>query len=366
MTIHRAKGLEFDVVILPDLQRSVRSSERPLLYWTAIATGPGERGIVLASRADSAEEDGGADPLERWMRKLGAEREALELGRLAYVAATRARHRLHLIGSASVSQKKEAIALNRPRRASLLGFLWPVLAPHFEEALAAQPVELATRSSERRRLTAPPARRLPSDLRLPDPPPLPRAPVLRIRGEPEASIRPAFDWAGAIAQSVGQVVHAELQRMTDPGAEPEDTARREARWRRELAALGIDEAHQEAAVMRARRAMTTVAGSALAARLLDPAARDGSSELALTALIDGVAQSLRIDRTFVDETGTRWVVDWKTSAHEGGDPEAFLDRELERYRGQLERYARTMSLLEPKRPLKVGLYFPLLDAWRGL
>jgi ATP-dependent exoDNAse (exonuclease V) beta subunit len=154
--------------------------------------------------------------------------------------------------------------------------------------------------------------------------------------------------------------------MTDPGAEPEDTARREARWRRELAALGIDEAHQEAAVMRARRAMTTVAGSALAARLLDPAARDGSSELALTALIDGVAQSLRIDRTFVDETGTRWVVDWKTSAHEGGDPEVFLDRELERYRGQLERYARTMGLLEPGRPLKVGLYFPLLDAWRGL
>jgi ATP-dependent exoDNAse (exonuclease V) beta subunit len=366
MTIHRAKGLEFDVVILPDLQRSVRRSERPLLYWTAIATGAGERGVVLASRADSAEAEGGADPLERWMRKLGAEREAFELGRLAYVAATRARRRLHLIGSASVGQRKGEIVLNAPRSASLLGFLWPVLATHFRGAFEARPAELGAGGGERRRLAAPPARRLPADLRLPDPPALPLAPALRIRGEPEGSIRPAFDWAGAIAQAVGVVVHGELQRMTAPAAQPEDAVRREARWRRELAALGIDEAHQEAALARARRAMTAVAGSALAARLLDPASRDASSELALTALIDGAAHGLRIDRTFVDETGTRWVVDWKTGTHEGGDPEAFLDRELERYRGQLERYARAMRALEPGRPLKVGLYFPLLDAWREL
>ncbi|HET8691126.1 MAG TPA: UvrD-helicase domain-containing protein, partial [Steroidobacteraceae bacterium] len=83
MTIHRAKGLEFDVVILPDLQRSPRRPDRPLLYWTSIATAPGERGIVLAGRSDAADE-GGGDALERWMRRLDEEREALELGRLAY------------------------------------------------------------------------------------------------------------------------------------------------------------------------------------------------------------------------------------------------------------------------------------------
>ena len=76
--------------------------------------------------------------------------------------------------------------------------------------------------------------------------------------------------------------------------------------------------------------------------------------------------SLRIDRTFVDETGVRWIVDWKTGAHEGGSTQAFLDNELERYRGQLERYERAMRLLEPGRELKVGLYFPTLDAWREI
>jgi ATP-dependent exoDNAse (exonuclease V) beta subunit len=366
MTIHRAKGLEFDVVILPDLQRSARRSERPLLYWTSIATGPGERGIVLASRADSADGEEGGDALERWMRRLGTERESLELGRLAYVAATRARRRLHLVGSATAKRTEDGAVLNRPRPGSLLGFLWPVVSPDFERALSAQPADAARSAGGRRRLTAPPARRLAAEFRAPEPPVLPLAPVLRIRGEPEGSIRPEFDWAGAIAQAVGQVVHAELQRMAEAGATQADGKPREALWRRELAALAIDEAHLPPALERIRRAMAAVAGSRLAARLLDPAARDARSEVALTAIIDGAAQSLRIDRSFVDESGTRWVVDWKTSAHEGGDREAFLDRELERYRGQLERYARAMKLMEPGRPLRVGLYFPLLDAWREL
>jgi ATP-dependent exoDNAse (exonuclease V) beta subunit len=366
MTIHRAKGLEFDTVILPDLQRGPRRDDRPLLYWTNIATGPGERGIVLAGRADSADSEEGGDALERWMRELDKDRDRLELGRLAYVAATRARRRLHLVGSARTRLKDGVRALKAPPGASLLGFLWPVVAPQFEQAFAAMPAGESGRPGGRRRLGAPPACRLASDFRAPEPPAPAREPPLRIAGEPEGSIRPEFDWAGAIAQAVGQVVHAELQRWAEAGAPREDGERADARWRRSLAALGIDEGHRAAALDRIRRAMTAVAGSARAARLLDPAAREARSELALTAMIDGVAHGLRIDRTFVDADGVRWIVDWKTSAHEGGDREAFLDRELERYRGQLERYAHALKRLEPDRPLKTGLYFPLLDAWREL
>jgi ATP-dependent exoDNAse (exonuclease V) beta subunit len=87
--------------------------------------------------------------------------------------------------------------------------------------------------------------------------------------------------------------------------------------------------------------------------------------LAVTAAIDGVVQSLRIDRSFVDADGVRWIVDWKTSTHEGGDREAFLDNELARYAPQLQRYARAMRAIDG-RPQRVGLYFPLQDAWREL
>ncbi|HEX9706386.1 MAG TPA: UvrD-helicase domain-containing protein [Steroidobacteraceae bacterium] len=370
MTIHRAKGLEFDVVILPDLQRGPRGSERPLLYWTPVATGPGERGIVLASRADAMEGDGTADALERWMRKLGADREALELGRIAYVAATRARRRLHLVGTAAIRQTGDGAVLRRPRPASLLAFFWPVLSAHFERALAARvaaAAELPDRPKDgRRRLTAPPPRRLVAGFESPTPPSPARAPMLRISGEPEGSIRPEFDWAGDIAQAVGLVVHLELQRIADGGVIVGNDDATAARWRRQLRELGIDGAHQPAALARIGSAMSAIAGSERARRLLDPGALEGVSELALTAVVDGVLQSLRIDRSFVDADGVRWVVDWKTSTHEGGDREAFLDNELARYRVQLERYERVMRLFDPERPLKVGLYFPLLDAWREL
>ena len=70
-----------------------------------------------------------------------------------------------------------------------------------------------------------------------------------------------------------------------------------------------------------------------------------------------------MDRTFVAEDGTRWIVDFKTSSHEGGASAAFLESEVERYRPQLERYADAMSAIDD-RPIRVGLYFPLLQAFR--
>ena len=69
-----------------------------------------------------------------------------------------------------------------------------------------------------------------------------------------------------------------------------------------------------------------------------------------------------LDRTVI-ENGVRWIVDYKTGTHEGGDLEAFLDREQERYREQLEQYAALMRALDG-RPVKLGLYFPLLKGWR--
>jgi hypothetical protein len=61
--------------------------------------------------------------------------------------------------------------------------------------------------------------------------------------------------------------------------------------------------------------------------------------------------------------GIRWIVDFKTGSHEGGAVETFLDSEVERYRPQLARYAQLMRGVSAE-PVRVGLYFPLLGAWR--
>ena len=42
-------------------------------------------------------------------------------------------------------------------------------------------------------------------------------------------------------------------------------------------------------------------------------------------------RSYVIDRVFRESSGLRWVVDYKTSGHEGTDIENFLDRERQRY-----------------------------------
>ena len=75
-------------------------------------------------------------------------------------------------------------------------------------------------------------------------------------------------------------------------------------------------------------------------------------------------EHVHIDRTFVDDDDIRWIVDFKTSSHEGGDIDAFLDSEVERYEEQLSRYADAMAKIDD-RAIRVALYFPLLQAFRA-
>ncbi len=365
MTIHRAKGLEFDTVILPGLERRAPASDRRLLYWAPVAVDPGVRGIVLASHGDGGEARD-ADELESWMKRIERERGRYELGRVAYVAATRARRTLHLVGAAGVAWKDGEAELRPPPDDSLLGFLWPIVEQDFQRAFVqarAAGALPAADAATRPRRHAPPLARLPADFATPTAPSAARALPARRGQTPEAMVRPQFDWAGEEAVAVGTVVHGELERLARAGLPAARLERRPDAWAAELTRLGLPAASVVQAVARVEQAIGTMSGSAIAARLLDPAARDAASELSLTAWLDGEFTSVRIDRSFVDAEGVRWIVDWKTGAHEGGSRDEFLAHELERYAAQLRRYARIMHLVDA-RPQRVGLYFPLLDAWQ--
>jgi len=69
-------------------------------------------------------------------------------------------------------------------------------------------------------------------------------------------------------------------------------------------------------------------------------------------------RSYGIDRLIRDSNGTRWVVDFKTSRHEGANIEGFLDQEQTRYAAQLDAYAAALG------GASRGLYFPLHAKWR--
>jgi len=341
MTIHRAKGLEFDTVILLGLSRRPPPEQGRALYWLERTAGDGSEDLLLAPMASV---EGGTNGLAEFIKRAGAARDRAETMRLLYVATTRARDRLHLVASLKDRETK-------PVMRTLLEFLWPQFEPLFPEpgsGAAVVPVEHVAIVPRLRRLREP---------ALPEP----------VRNVIETvAARPEFLWASHAAVQVGTVVHAALQRIgrSDVSQWSSDGIRAQrSQYTRELALLGVDESDLETSATRVVAALCAV--------LEDPQGRwllqrrsISESELPLTIVGQQGLEHLRIDRTFVDEDGLRWIVDFKTSTHEGGDLEAFLDSEVERYEEQLARYADAMANIDD-RPIHVGLYFPLLQAFRS-
>jgi ATP-dependent exoDNAse (exonuclease V) beta subunit len=357
LTVHKAKGLQFETVIVPGLDRRPRADDKRLLQWARLP-GAVRHDIVMAPIAGT-----GAEPnrLYAWLQNMEACKLAQEKRRLLYVAATRAKRWLHLFGSVRLKEDEDGTAtIQRPSSAVALGLLWPAVEPEFVRRLA----EIGAVEGEPAPVVArdPPLRRLPLDWRMP----ALHAPRIESASSPRAAAQPVveFDWATETARHVGTVVHRELQRLArEGGAAWRDDSRIRARYQDELAELGVPAERRAAGVDRVVVAVGRTLADERGRWLLDPRHPAAANELALTGRIDGEVVSIVIDRTFIDAEGTRWIVDYKTSSHEGADLGGFLDSEQARYQPQLERYAALMSRLGPE-PIRVGLYFPLLSAWR--
>ncbi|MDO8437103.1 MAG: UvrD-helicase domain-containing protein [Nitrosomonadaceae bacterium] len=374
MTIHKAKGLEFDHVIVPGLGRLSRSNDKKLFMWmerprATFATGREDDSTDLLL-APIQETGADGDLIYAWLEKLDADKEYFEDQRLLYVAATRARQRLHLLGSTRLVPDRDGVIEPKlPAGKSLLGKLWQVIEPDYAAAaslamlahtpLAPEGEETATEEFS----VDQSLRRLASGWTLPAAPP-------RVAWSPPRSMTQAqdqieFSWVGETARHAGSVVHRWLQRIAEDQMQGWDAARimsLRATFKHNLLACGISDSEVDTASERVIMALSHALSDAHGRWLLGPQ-QDAHNELRLTALIDGMQMNLVIDRTFRDADGQRWVVDYKTSSHEGTDVEGFLDREQQRYRAQLERYAALMRRID-ERSVKLGLYFPLLKGWR--
>jgi ATP-dependent helicase/nuclease subunit A len=344
MTIHKAKGLEFDTVILPGLGEVAGSDDQSLL----LCVEHGDE-LLLAPITESGGDD---DPIYRYLSKIESRKSKQEVGRLLYVAATRARSNLHLLASVKV---KDSGAIGEPKSDSFLKLLWPALGEQF-----ANPV----RPGDAREVAgARIIRRLPAKWRVPSAPPavIWDSPEIEREQLPE----PEFEWAGDRSRFAGDALHGFLQRIAREGLDRWDASAvrsRRGAYRAVLTNLGVRPGDLSWAVER------VVAG--LVRTLDDPRGRwclenhaDATSELPIAGWIGGKLCEAVIDRTFVDESGVRWIIDYKTSEPAGEDVENFLEAEKQRYREQLERYARLMAQRDD-RPIRLGLYFPLTSGWR--
>ncbi|MFO1414160.1 MAG: UvrD-helicase domain-containing protein [Burkholderiales bacterium] len=360
MTLHKAKGLEFDTVVIPGLAHPAPRGEDPPLRWLRREEADGEAALLLAplrARVGAASE---ADPVYAYLKRLHGDMEAAELGRLLYVGCTRAQRRLHLIGCPTPKPATPKIAAHWvPKARSALWRMWPGLAGRFVPAV---PPEGAGEDD------AGPVRAPPSLARLPlawvppaMPPGVPAPPAPAAGAE-----RLPFDWAQATAAAVGTVTHRLLAQVAADGVAawtPTRVAREGPRIALELAREGVDAAERPRAAQRVADAVTRLLADPRGAWLFHAAHEDARSEWALAAVVDGTLAHVTLDRTFVAE-GVRWIVDFKTGQHEGGSPATFLDQEEARYRGRLERYARIVQALDP-RPIRLALCHPLVEGgWR--
>ncbi len=366
MTIHKAKGLEFDVVILPGLGRKTRSDESRLMLWEE-RPGMNEADLFLAPiKARAAEKD----DLYTYLSGNEKRRSEEESKRVLYVAATRARSELHLFGHLRKPASELLADASKPEKTSLLALLWDIVENEFMEAAKKQAtganvseISAASDVAEFDVDSLPPLRRLADGWQSPAAPS-----AVLWQPAPENKTATAaditFEWVGERTRTIGTVVHAFLQRIATEGLANWDENKlahhrdsiRAALANRGLAADVLDEDAD-----RALAALRFTLRDQRGRWILSPHP-EARSEYALSAVEADAVYHVQIDRTFIDEQGTRWIVDFKTSPLRG-DADQFADAQVEKYREQLVRYARVLQKREA-RPVRAGLYFPLLEKWR--
>ncbi len=359
LTIHRAKGLEFDTVILPHLGAAARGTERDLLIWTEELLDNGTKRLLVAAQPQR----GVKDPQYEHVEQENKLKEEHELKRLFYVAVTRAKNNLCLLGN--VKRNKDRTACHKPGSNTFLGLIWDRVAPLFESErrrkVPAQKSLFIVQQAERPKTVL---RRLPETWRASQlERPVQWRPELR---HATASARPVtYEWVSDTGRHVGTVVHDLLKRVASEGVAAWQAGRLTAvqpAIGSELRRLGIPRSEEKKASERVLQAVRTTIESERGRWILETYS-EARSEWPVAGRLEDRLISGTIDRTFRDSEGRLWIVDFKTSEHKGAGLDKFLNEEQRRYRPQLDDYGALMSRLV-EGPIWLGLYFPLLDGWR--
>ena len=369
MTIHKAKGLEFDRVILPGMARQPRSDDKTLLMWREYLSANGDSsGLIMSPLGATGDEE---DPIYRYLRFEQKQSSQLESTRLFYVAATRAIKQLHILLTTDKDSKTDLP--KAPPKNSLISSAWPVLEEQVqwtESAVASSAEQFGLNFDQSamaiplQRLSAtwqPPAWSFPNPLQdyyLDD--------KTNERDDDELNIPVAI--TDPVPQCVGTVTHWIFEVLAKQGVDCwlQKNQQEQQQWLQALLHYhGLIESLWPKAIEQVSRAVNNTLADNKGRWLFSPRHSQSFAELALLSNMDGLIKNHFIDRCFVDESGVLWIVDYKTSTPlEDETRREFLAREVAEYQSQLAVYKKLLTAkMEEQRVIKTALYFTHYPYW---
>ncbi|MCX7190232.1 MAG: exodeoxyribonuclease V, partial [Methylotenera sp.] len=354
LTIHKSKGLEFDTVILPALNRPPRPSDNELVLWQEVVVDHQTRLIAAPHYVKGAGKKNATANIYSYIKSLEKIRESNELVRLLYVAATRTERQLHLIASVQANKEGEI----KPAANTLLHTLWPAVEAKFKQAT---PQSCNPSSSALDiKLFKPQLQRLDSSEFAGDF--LQGATQHATKKQPH---HPAFDdQANAPAGFTGMLTEIDFHRHCGILAHlyMELMAKPTQSWTQQILTQ-CQPAMQKWLMQQGYATKLAVQGgvevqAALKATLNCEVGQwvlknhsQAVSELSLMQVTETEVKKHVIDRTFV-ENGTRWIVDYKLTNLELG---LELKQAAEVHRPQLARYASLFA--SEGLPIKTAVLF---------
>ncbi len=417
MTIHGAKGLEFEIVIVPELQAPPGRAKNEMLSWM-------ERGLPPQSGASEPDGSGqitefliapfspkGSDPgkLKRWVNGQRSERERQEAQRLLYVAATRAREELHFFARPEYKTEKDGKETLAEPAESLLKTAWPAFEEEIKsrfdkwraaEALAEkgqvenseETIGSIAASSEENLVAMPlpnepppvkPAilRRLPPGFR-----PQPAGSSVTAAEEPLVGAGRLYERheGGLQSRALGKAVHLLFQQLAPLlAAGPRDAAlaalaQQQPRIASAVRAAGIEPQQAGRIAAQALQIVLKAAAGPQAQWILAPHP-DAANEVRWTGVVSGSLRTVQVDRVFRDgpapqtaaasaSEDTWWIIDYKTAHEDSLDPTASLPELRRIFAPQIEAYAEVLRKLRGNGiNLCGGLYYPrmsMFDWWQ--
>ena len=392
MTIHKSKGLEFEVVIVPELQAGSGRQDLEMLSWL-------ERGVENPEAAEEPTEFLVA-PLQArgtergtakgWVDRTRRTREQQEMRRLLYVAATRAREDLHLFARPAYKREQDGTLRLATPRVSLLKTAWPALSAEIAERFAeeqerlrpaeatAEPgvLDLAAAAAPQAAQAAPAS---PIRLyRLPAQAAQKFCAALAGTAVTAAVETPALyerHEGGLRSRALGTAVHSlleELARLRVEYSTEKASAALAQFTPRAAAAIrsaGLEREQAEALAAEALHLAQEAAKTQDGEWVLSPHV-DAASEQRWTGVLSGALRTVQVDRVFRagvepcrEGDGVWWIVDYKTAHPESLDPQMAVAALRTSFAPQLATYAQVLRHLKGAEiEIRAALYYPRLKA----